>query len=192
MNFAILASTNGTNIPAIISAFKNNSIKGEVVCGIVNTENCGARKKLINEKISTFFIDHKGKKREEFDNEVSITLKQHFVDYIICVGYMRIFSPEFVQDWRNKILNVHPSLLPDFPGAHAVSDAMEAGVKKTGASIHFIDEGVDTGKILAQKSVEIHATDTLESLKEKIQKVEQNIYVEVLQKLSNSTLFQKS
>lgn len=188
MNFAVLASTNGSDLPAIFAKFQDGSILGNIVCAVVNQKNCGAQEKLEKENIPTFFISHKEKDREIFDREVSQILEEYNIDYIICVGYMRILSPWFVQQWKNKILNIHPALLPAFPGAHAIQDALDAGVNKTGCTVHFIDEGVDTGPILAQKEVEITSEDTFETIKQKIQKAEQEIYPEVLEKISKNLL----
>ncbi len=186
MNFAILASTNGTDLPAIFQAFEFGKIKGGIVCGIVNNKNCGAKTKLEERKISTFFVNHKKRTREDFDNEISKILKEHKVDYIVCVGFMRVLSKKFVKDWNKKILNIHPSLLPSFPGAHAVEDALRAKVSKTGVTVHFVDEGVDTGPILSQREVVIEEDETVESLKGKIQKIEQELYPEVLEKISKA------
>lgn len=188
MNFAVLASTNGSDLPGIFEKFKDGSIQGQIVCGVVNNLDCGAKIKMENFGIPVFFVDYKGKQREDFDKEVSEILKQHQVDYIICVGYMRVLSSWFVQKWPRKIINVHPSLLPAFPGAHAIQDALDADIKKTGATVHFIDEGVDTGPILMQKSVDITSKDTFETVKQKIQKIEQEIYPEVLEKISKGKI----
>lgn len=188
MNFAILASTNGTDLPAIFAKFQDGSIQGKIVCGVVNTEDCGARKKLEDFGVPTFFVAYKGKKREEFDREVSEILEKHQTDYVVCVGYMRILSSWFVEKWQRKILNVHPALLPAFPGAHAIQDALDAKVSETGATVHFIDEGVDTGPILMQKAVRIEKNDDFESVKQKIQKVEQEMYPEVLEMISKGEL----
>jgi len=188
MNFAILASTNASDFPAIFSAFQSGKILGKIVCGVVNKENCGAQEKLEKENIPTFFVSHKSKTREDFDKEVHKILQNHKVDYVVCVGYMRILSSWFVQQWPNKIINIHPALLPKFPGAHAITDALEARVTETGATVHFIDEGVDTGPILMQKSCTVEKNETLESLKKKIQKIEQEIYPLVLEKISKNIL----
>ena len=189
MNFAVLASTNGSDLPAIFEKFEDGSIQGQIMCGVVNNENCGAQEKLESKNIPTSFVSHKGKDREAFDKEVSQILENANTDYIICVGYMRILSPWFVQKWERKILNVHPALLPAFPGAHAIQDALEAGVNKTGCTVHFIDEGVDTGPILAQYEVDILESDTLDSVKAKIQKGEQIIYPQVIEKISKKIIF---
>lgn len=187
MNFAILASTNGSDLPAIFEGFRSGKIQGKLVCGIVNNLDCGAQKKLQKEGIKDYFISHKGKIREDFDMEISEILQRHKIDYVLCVGYMRIFSEKFVTEWERKIINVHPSFLPAFPGAHAMQDALDAGVKVTGATIHYIDAGVDTGPIISQAQVDIEDNESLTSLKEKIQKVEQELYVQVLMDLSTAS-----
>jgi|SaaInlStandDraft_6_1057023.scaffolds.fasta_scaffold123089_1 phosphoribosylglycinamide formyltransferase 1 len=190
MNFAILASTNGTDLPAIFEGFRSGKIQGEIVCAITNNENCGALQKLKAEGVISYFRNHTGKNREEFDIEISEILKKHRVDYILCIGYMRIFSSNFVREWEKKIINVHPSLLPAFPGAHAIQDALDYGVKVSGATIHYIDTGVDTGPIIAQSSVNIQDDDNISTLKEKIQKAEQKLYVQVLSELTHLSLKQ--
>ena len=184
MNFAILASTQGSNLPSLFLGFDSGRIQGEIVCTIVNKKECGARLQCENKNIPTYFCKHENKKREDYDLEMTQILEKHNVDYIICVGFMRILSGSFVKHWENKILNVHPSFLPEFPGAHAIHDALKSGASQTGATIHYIDEGVDTGAIIQQERVPIYKTDTLDILKKRIQQTEQKLYVEVLEKLS--------
>ncbi len=184
MNFAVLASTNGTDLPSIFKNFNKWNILWKIVCWIVNKENCWAKIKLESENIPNFYISHKDKNREIFDKEVSKILIKYNVDYIICVWYMRILSKWFVKKWENKILNIHPALLPKFTWAHAIQDVLNSNEKETWVTVHFIDEWVDTGKIIMQKSCKISENETFESLKEKIQKIEQEIYPEVIEKIS--------
>ncbi|RKY01117.1 phosphoribosylglycinamide formyltransferase, partial [Candidatus Poribacteria bacterium] len=102
------------------------------------------------------------------------------VELVVLAGYMKILQPKFVRKWRNKILNIHPALLPSFPGMHAVRQALDYGVKVTGVTIHFVDEGVDTGPIIAQEPVRVRDDDTEETLLERIHQVEHRLYPEVI------------
>lgn len=128
----------------------------------------------------------KNENQEEYDIRLNDAIRSFSNDdntYIACLGWMFLLSPWFIDKWRNKIVNVHPALLPKFPGAHAISDALNAGATKTGMTIHYIDEGVDTGPIIKQASCPILDDDTEESLKERIQELEKKEYPKVLQEI---------
>lgn len=130
--------------------------------------------------MKAIFLDPKGKEREDYDKEVDKLLKEHNVELVLLIGYMKIMSSWFVNKWLNKVMNIHPSLLPKYAGGmdKGVHEAvLEAGDKVTGASLIFIDEGADTGPIILQKEVDVVEGETVDSLKEKVQKAEQEIII---------------
>lgn len=181
---AVLASTNGTDFQAIIDEVKEGSLNVEISGLFTNKLNCGAVKKAENANIPVFSFDAKGKSREIFDLEMIDKLKELNVDLIVLVGYMRILSSEFVKTFPRKIINIHPSLLPAFAGgmdSNVHEEVIESGVKTTGFTIHFVDETVDGGEIILQKSCDVLPEETVDSLKEKVQGLEKEWYPRVIQ-----------
>lgn len=183
---AILASTRGTDLQAIIDELKAGKMPGiTLACVISNKKDCYALERARTEGYETFFIDPEGKSREQFDEEMSKILMEKKVDLIVLVGYMRILSSPFVRKFKNKIINVHPALLPKYGGKNFMDTNVHEAVirnheKETGMTIHFVDEGVDTGKIILQKTVPISKDDTPKTLKEKVQALEKKWYPEVI------------
>lgn len=181
---AVLSSTNGTNFQSIIDAKKSGVLSEnvEIACLITNRE-CGAVDKAKAAEIPFHIIDQKGRSREEFDREVMKILDKHDVNLIVLGGYMRIIGGEMVEKYKHQMINIHPSLLPKYPGmdldVHA--EVIKAGEMESGMTIHFIDEGVDTGTTILQKKVELSPDETPESLKKKVQKVEKEWYPKVVQ-----------
>lgn len=186
MRVAVFASGSGTNLQAIIDA-KIETIDIAVVFS--NKTDAYALERAKNHKIPVEIIDHKNfKSREEFDTEIIKTLEPYKLDLIILAGYMRILSPVFVRTYKSKIINIHPALLPSFPGINSAKQALDYGVKYTGVTVHFVDEGVDTGPIILQSIVEIEDKDTEDSLLEKIHKVEHQIYPEAIKLVSSGQI----
>ena len=187
---AVLASTNGTDLQAIIDEMKAGKMPGiELSVVISNKENAYALQRAANEGYKTIFIDPKGKSRAEFDLRVASILKEYQIDLICLIGYMRILSPEFVRQFPRKIINVHPALMPKFSGpgffgSNVHEEVLKAGEKESGCTIHFVDEGVDTGDIIIQKKVEIEPNETAETLKNKVQAIEKLLYPEVIRQLA--------
>ena len=133
-------------------------------------------------------ISDKVERRLIHEQEVGEVLADYGVEAVILSGYMRILTPSFVEQWAGRILNIHPSLLPDFPGAHAHRDVIAAGVSKSGCTVHFVDSGMDTGPIIMQKEVEVLPSDTEESLAEKVKKQEHILYPIVIDMLSSGEI----
>ena len=149
-----------------------------------NRSKCGAVEKAEKAGIPVFAFSAKGKSRDIFDMEMVEKLQELNVDLIVLVGYMRISSDKFVQTFPNKIINIHPSLLPAFAGgmdSNVHEDVLKSGLKETGMTIHFVDETVDEGEILCQKSCEVSENETVESLKIKVQNLEKKWYPRVIQ-----------
>lgn len=173
---ATFASGYGSNLQAIIDYFKNSN---NVEIGLVFSNNQGAYalKRAENSKIKKFVLDyHKFDSREEYDREIAKILITEKIDLIVLAGYMLLLSDWFVDKFRNKILNIHPSLLPSFKGTNGIKDAFDYGVKITGVTVHFVDKKLDHGPIILQKEVNILSQDSLETLEEKIHKVEHELY----------------
>ena len=189
MEIAILASGNGSNFQAIIDA----SVRGELPNAnikllIVNQKGAYAIERAKKHNIPYYLIESKNKKRNKFDLEILSTLKENRIDIVVLAGFMRILSPHFVKEYRNKIINIHPSLLPLFPGAHAHRDAIQAGATKSGCTVHFVDEGIDTGPIILQESVNIDKEDTEETLAMKVLPLEHRIFPKAIELLSSQKL----
>ncbi len=183
LNIGVLGSTRGTDLQAVIDAIEAKELNARISAVISNKKDVYILERAEKHNINAVFIDSKGKEREDFDREISKELEKHGVDLILAIGYMRIFSPWFVNKYKNKIMNIHPSLLPAFAGGmdkdvHA--EVLKAGVKETGCTLHFVTEEVDSGPIIMQKKVKVEKNETVDSLKEKVQKAEQEIIVKAL------------
>lgn len=190
---AVLASTNGTDLQAIIDEMKAGKMEGiELSAVISNKERCNALKRAKDQGYETFFIDPKGKTREEFDKEMAKILHQKNVDLICLVGYMRILSQWFVKEFEGKIINVHPAIDlkkyggEGFFGGNVHQALLDAGEVETGCTIHYVTEDVDSGPIIAQEKVQIENDDTLDTLKEKVQACEKKLYPDVIRKFANN------
>ena len=167
---------------AIIDAIDDKELDAEISVVIANKE-CYALERAKGYGIKAVYIPSKGKEREEFDKEVAAILDKEGIQLILLIGYMRILSSWFVNKYKNKIMNIHPSLLPAFAGGmdkdvHA--EVLASGVKETGCTLHFVDEGADTGPIIFQKKVRIDEEETVETLKEKVQIAEQEIILKAI------------
>ena len=178
----ILASGSGSIAQAIIDAQQNTELKVEIVCVISDQAGAKVLDRARSAGISTQVIPMTSD-RSDWDQQIIGALTDIQPDLVVSAGFMRILSAECVSKF--KIVNSHPALLPLFPGAHAVRDALAAGATTTGTTIHWVDGGVDTGQIIAQEEVEITDADTEESLHERIKIVERRLYVATLQQLLN-------
>lgn len=183
LQLGVLASTKGTDMQAVIDAINSKKINAAISVVISNKKDAYALERAKKYKIKAVFIDSKGKSREDYDKEVAKILEENKVDLILLIGYMRFLSPWFVSRYKNKIINIHPSLLPKYAGemdrdVHA--EVLKNKEKITGATLHFVDEGTDTGPIIFQKEVKIEKNETVDSLKEKVQKAEQEIIVKAI------------
>mgnify|MGYP001332191499 CR=1 FL=1 len=187
---AVLASTNGTDLQAIIDEMKKGNMEGvELACVISNKKYSYALKRAKDQGYEAIFINPKNKTREEFDMKMAEILKKKEVDLIVLVGYMRILSEEFVRKFKNRIINVHPALIPKFCGqsffgSNVHEAVLKSGEKETGMTIHYVDEGCDTGKIIIQKKCEVKEGDTPETLKERVQALEKKWYPEVIKMIA--------
>jgi len=186
LKVGVLASTRGTNLQAMIDDLKSNNLDYEIVCVISNVYEAGALEKAKNAKIPAVFLDPSGKNREEYDEKLIEVLKKYGVDMICLIGYMKILSPVFVKAFANKIINVHPSIIPlcsgkGFHGNKVHECVLNFGCKIAGMTIHLVDQGVDTGKIICQKSCSLTDSDDIKSMKNKVQSLEKEWYPKVVQ-----------
>jgi phosphoribosylglycinamide formyltransferase 1 len=172
----VLVSGRGTNLQALMDATQLGQLGGEVAVVVSNVEQAPALDRARRAGVRAIFRDHRGQKREDFDAGLAMVLRDHDVELVCLAGYMRLLSAVFLRAFRERVLNVHPSLLPAFPGLEAQRQALEAGVKVTGATVHVVDEGLDTGPILLQEAVPVLDSDTVDSLSARILEAEHRIY----------------
>lgn len=181
MNIAVFASGRGTNLQAIIDAVKAGKVKANIACVIGDQKDALALERARRAGIEAIHIRPKDfSSREEFDREAIRHLERHNVELVVLAGFMRLLSDYFVNKYKNRIMNIHPALLPSFKGTEGIKDARDYGVKVTGPSVHFVTEDLDAGPIILQKPVAIGEDDTMETLEEKIHKAEHEIYPEAI------------
>ena len=181
---AVLCSGFGSNLQAVIDAVETGQLAAEIVCIISDNPQAHCVTRARQHKISCVLLDSKEySTRSAMDQTILSQLKNHQADWIILAGFMRLLGPQLVAAYRGRILNVHPALLPSFPGTHAIKRAWEAKVPITGVTIHFVDEGVDTGPIILQEEVKILDGESLESLEGRIHEIEHRLYPAVIEKV---------
>lgn len=176
----ILLSGRGSNFEAIASNVKAGNIAAEIAIVIANKPDAQGLQTAHDMGLDAVYIPSKGLKREEFDRRVATLLKEKQVDLVCLAGFMRLLSPYFIREFANRIINIHPSLLPSFPGLDAQQQALEHGVKFTGCTVHFVDTGLDSGPIIAQAAIPVEDTDTGESLSARILVEEHRLYSEAI------------
>ena len=181
MKLGILISGRGSNMVAIAEAVRDGRIPdAEIAVVISDQPDAPGLARASEMGLPTQISEKKGRKRADHDAEIVTALRAHGVELICLAGYMRLLSPEFIAAYRGRILNIHPSLLPAFPGLHAQRQALEYGVKITGCTVHLVDEGLDTGPILAQVAVPVLDGDTEATLSARILEQEHTLYVAVI------------
>jgi phosphoribosylglycinamide formyltransferase-1 len=172
----VLISGRGSNLQALIDAQRAGGLGGEIALVFSNVAGAPGLERARAAGIPTLVRDHRGRPREDYDRELADVLAQHGVGLVCLAGYMRLLSAGFVRAFAGRILNVHPSLLPAFPGRDAQRQAWQHGVKLSGATVHLVDEGLDSGPILLQEGVPVREDDTPESLAERILEAEHRLY----------------
>jgi len=183
---AIFASGSGSNFQAIVEAMRAGDVHVSVEMLICDQPGayCVTRAEELGVPAFTFRPkDYPSKKT--YEEEVLVALREKEVEWIILAGYMRLIGPALLEAYPNRILNIHPSLLPSFPGKDAVGQAMAAGVKVSGVTIHYVDAGMDTGPIIAQEAITIEAGDDSAYVHQKIQRVEHRLYPAIIEKVCN-------
>lgn len=182
---AIFISGRGSNMEAIVKEAQNGILREccDIALVFANTADAAGLAIAESYGLKTAVIESKGKKRVNFDREVLELLEPLQLDYLVLAGYMRILSPPFVERYRNRIVNIHPADTAAYQGAHGYEWAFEQKLETTKISVHLVDEGVDTGTVLAQREVDLRGADTLEEIKTRGLKVEHGLYSEVLKDL---------
>ena len=176
MRVAVLASGRGSNFQSIIDASKENRLPNcKIELLIVNKKEAYAVERAKKHNIAYKIIESKNKKREDFDHEMLEVLAKNKIEIVVLAGFMRILSKPFIIKYKNRIINIHPSLLPLFPGANAHRDVIKSGAKESGCTVHFEDQGVDTGPIIMQETVAVDKNDSEETLAAKILPLEHQI-----------------
>ncbi len=182
MNIAVLASGSGTNLQVLIEQLHEDTATDINISVVISDrKQAYALTRAKNAGIPTQIVRSKDYvSRVEFDAEITRHIENYSVELIVLAGFMKLFQPPFVRKYQNRIINIHPSLLPAFPGATAVADSLKKGVKVTGVTVHYVDEGVDTGPIIAQTSIPVYDTDDEESLHKRIQIEEHKLFPQVI------------
>ena len=181
---AVLGSTRGSSLQPVIDAVESGRLNAEIVAVISNRKKSIILQRARSHGLNAIFVSSVGKKRAEFDAEVSGILREVKPDLILCIGYMRILSESFVKKWYGKTINVHPSLLPKHRGLMDLEvhrAVLDAGDGETGCTLHFIDEGVDSGPILIQKEIPVEPDDSPESLKARVQPLEGQAFIKLIE-----------
>lgn len=187
---AVLASTRGTDLQAIIDEMQAGKMPGIKLSVVLsNKKNAYALQRAKEQGYKAIYVKTKGRTREEFDRKMIEILEGYQVDLICLIGYMRILSPEFVRKFKGKIINVHPALIPkycgqDFWDASVHEAVIKAAEKETGMTIHYVEEKVDSGPIIVQKTCPVFPDDTPETLKARVQELEKKWYPEVIRQLA--------
>lgn len=186
INIGVLLSGGGTNLQSVIDAVNADKINGEVKVVVSNRENAYGLERARKHNIAAFYVDKKKHESNiEFNREIMKIFEDQEVDLIILAGYLQILSKELVNKYKNKIINIHPSLIPSFCGKgfyglRVHQAVLDYGAKVTGATVQFIDEGTDTGPIIIQKPIEVDEYDTAETLQKKVLKIEHEILVKAI------------
>ncbi|MET1153125.1 phosphoribosylglycinamide formyltransferase [Arthrobacter sp.] len=185
MRIVVLVSGSGTNLQAVIDAVRDGRLDAEIAAVGSDVPGCRGLERAAEAGIQTFAVAPADfASRAEWNRALEEAVVANHPDVVLLAGFMRILDAEFVARFEGRLVNTHPALLPSFPGAHGVRDAMAHGVKITGVTVHLVDSGVDTGPILAQAAVPVLDGDTEESLHERIKVEERRLLVETLAKLA--------
>ncbi|MBO1000362.1 phosphoribosylglycinamide formyltransferase [Bacillus sp. SD075] len=186
---AVFASGNGSNFQSIAEAIKSGKLEAEICLVVCDREDAYVLERAKLENIDSFsFSAMNYSNKTEYELEILEKLRHYEIEFIILAGYMRLIGPILLQEYSQRIVNIHPSLLPSFPGKDAIGQAFDAGVKETGVTVHYVDDGMDTGPVIAQKAVPILEGDTKDILQKRIQEMEHDLYPSVLQELCHKKL----
>jgi len=190
IKLGVLGSTNGTDLQTILDSIASGELNGEVSVVLSNRKNAYILERAKNYNVPALFLSHKEKSREEFDAEMTAILKEYAVDLVLLIGFMRILSAKFCQEWHDRLLNVHPSLLPKYAGGvdtNVHESVLKNGDTETGCTIHFVTDEVDGGPILIQKKCNVEPDETVDTLKTKVQELEGMAFIEAIQLIQNNS-----
>ncbi len=182
MKIAVFASGWGSNLVAIIKAVKQKKISAKLALLVCDNPQAGAILHAQKAGIKVALVRREDfSSKKDFESQIITSLEAEDIDLIVLAGFMRMLSPDFVARFKNRILNIHPALLPAFKGSRGIKDAFDYGAKVTGVTVHFVDEEMDHGPIILQQAIKIEEEDTLETLEAKIHKIEHRIYPQAIQ-----------
>ena len=190
IKLGVIGSTKGTDLCAIFDAIKTGELNAQASVVMSNRKSAYILERAKKHNVPAAFISHKGKSREAFDAEITSLLKEYNVDLVLLIGFMRILSAEFCREWRDRLLNVHPSLLPKYAGGmdtNVHKDVLNNGETETGCTIHYVTDALDGGPILIQKKCNVEPDETVETLKTKVQKLEGEAFIEAIQLIQNNS-----
>lgn len=180
LQVGVLASGAGTNLQSILDACRDGHVPAEVAVVLANKADAGALDRARKAGVPAHFVDTKGIPREAHERQMAALLDAAGVELVCLAGYMRLLTPWFVARYRGRLVNIHPALLPSFPGAHAVRQALEHGVKLSGCTTHLVTEETDAGPIILQAAVPVYEDDTEETLQARIRREEHRVYPETV------------
>ena len=189
MKIGILISGRGSNMVALVDAVKSGEIPdSEVAVVISDKPNAAGLERARERGVDAIVIERRGRSREEHDADLIDELRRRDVELVCLAGYMRLLSKDFIDAFPDKIINIHPSLLPAFPGLNVQQQAIDAGVKTSGCTVHFVNEDLDAGPIILQRTVEVKDDDTADTLAARILEQEHGAYVDAVRKIVTLTL----
>lgn len=191
LQLGVIGSGNGSNLQAVLDAIAARKVQAKVVCVISDVADAFILERAKNAGVPGFHVDcgpSKTKLEGEAEQRIIGLLREHGADTVALAGFMRIIKPELLRAFPQRVINIHPSLLPSFPGLRAWEQALAYGVRHSGCTVHFVDEGTDTGPIILQRTVLVHDRDTPETLHKRIQTQEHIAYVEALRLLAMGRL----
>jgi phosphoribosylglycinamide formyltransferase-1 len=182
VNVGVLVSGRGSNLQSILDAVDQRRLSARVKVVVSDRKDAYALERAARHQVEASFVDPSAAaSREDYDRELVSKLREAEVELVVLAGFMRILSPFFVESFKNSVMNIHPALLPSFPGLHVQKKALEHGVKFSGCTVHFVDAGIDTGPVIIQAVVPVLDDDTGESLSERILRQEHRIYPRAIQ-----------
>ena len=189
LNIAILASGSGSNAQAIVDKAAAGVLDVNVCCIICNRPGAGVIKRAAKAGIACVVLDHKAyPDRKSYDSAVVQHLQEHGAELVVLAGYMRLLTPVFLEAFAGRVINIHPALLPSFPGVHGGADAITYGVKVSGCTVHFVEEKVDSGPVLIQAVVPVNAGESEDDLMSRIHVMEHRIYPQAIQWLAQGRI----
>ncbi|MBN9654843.1 phosphoribosylglycinamide formyltransferase [Halobacillus sp. GSS1] len=184
INIAVFASGTGSNFDAIVSKVESGELEANIALLVCDRIGAPVIEKAQKHEIDTVVYRAKSfADKAAYEEAVLEDCRQRGIEFIVLAGYMRLIGPTLLKPYERRIVNIHPSLLPAFPGKDAIGQALEKKVKVTGVTVHFVDDGMDTGPIIAQEAIDIEENDTADDVKDKIQTVEHRLYPQVIQSL---------
>lgn len=189
MAIGVLATGNGSNLQALIDFSKSTTCAYAIHAVITNNPQSRAPARAEQEGIANYVVDHREFScKQDFESQLIMHLQEHQVELVVLAGFLRILTTHFLSHFVDRIVNLHPSLLPNHKGLHAIENALRAGDREAGCSVHLVDAGLDTGPMIAQSSCRIYRTDDLEALRERIQKLEHKLLPLVVNRIATRAL----